>query len=228
MAGMDILWTESSRHSDVLRIRMKRGQIRKDQVPYSSIRESPFNSIFFAGPRVPAFDAVKGLIMPEVGWQHPIKDRVYSFETSASTYGTRIELKHYMTYSYSLGKSTQRRKASWISAIAVLATATHLDLESQMTASLNQSLNVRMTQQLLAKDVCWTDPYFSPEMDRGRRTLMRVGADNKVKIFGAGGCNELRKTCCHIIIRHRSPLIQCIERAESRIDHNEVSWVIVG
>lgn len=103
-----------------------------------------------------------------------------------------------------------------------------MDLESQMTASLNKSLNVRMTQQLLAKDVCWADPSSSPEMDRGVRTLMRVGADNKVKVFGAGVCDELRKICCHIIIRHRSPLVQCIDRAESSMDRNEMSWVIVG
>jgi hypothetical protein len=226
VAGMDMLWTESARHSDALSIRMQRGQIKKDQVTYNSIRENPFNSITFAGPRVPAFDAVKGLVMPEVGWQHPIKDRTYSFETSASIHGTRIEIKHYMTYTDSLSKSVQRRKASWICAIGVMATAAHMDLESQMTATLNKSLNVRTTQ-LLAKDVCWTDPFSSPEMDRGVRTLMRTGADNKVKIFGAGVCNELRKICCHIIIRHRSPLSQCIERAESSMDHNETSWIIV-
>ena len=228
VAGMDMLWTESARRSDALSIRMQRGQVKKDQVTYDSIRENPFNSITFAGPRVPAFDPVKGIVMPEVGWQHPIKDRVYSFETSASFHGTRIEIKHYMTYINSLSKSAQRRKASWICAIAVLAMATHMDLESQMTASLNKSLNVRLTQQLLGKDVCWAGPFYSPKMDRGARTLMRVGADNKVKIFGAGVCNELREICCHVIIRHRSPLVQCIERAESSMGHIEKSWVIVG
>jgi hypothetical protein len=132
-----------------------------------------------------------------------------------------------MTYTDSLFKSVRRRKASWICAINVLATAAHMDIESQMTATLNKSLNVRMTQQLLAKDVCWTDPFSPPDIDRGVRTLMRTGADTKVKIFGAGVCNELRKICCHIIIRHRSTLLQCIERAESSMDHNEMSWIIV-
>lgn len=227
VAGMDMLWTESPLQSDALRIRVQRGQIKKDQVSYTTIRENPFNSITFAGPRVPAFDAVNGLILPEVGWQHPIKDRAYSFETSASSHGTRIEVKHYMTYANNLGKSVSRRKASWICAIGVLATATHMDLESQMTAFLNRSLAVRLTQQLLAKDVCWVEPFSAPKMDRGARTLMRTGTDRKVKIFGAGVCNEVRETCCHIIIRHRSPLLQCIERAESKMGQNEMSWVIV-
>lgn len=85
---------------------MQRGQIKKGQVTYNSIRETPFNSVTFAGPRVPAFDAVKRLVLPEVGWRHPIKDRVYSFETAASIHGTRIEVKHYMTYTDSLSKLT--------------------------------------------------------------------------------------------------------------------------
>ncbi len=221
-----MLWTESVRHSDVLATRVQRGQIKKDQVTYNSIRETPFNFIIFSGPRVPAFDAVKGLVMPEVGWQHPIKDGVYSFETAASTHGTRIEIKHYMTHTDSL-KLPQRRKASWISAIAVLATAKHMDLESQMTAALNKNLNERMTQHFLTKDVCWSDPFSVPDMHREVRTLIRVGSDNKVKIFGAGVCYDTRKACCHIVIRHRSSLIQCIEQAESRMHLNTSSWVIV-
>jgi len=227
VAGMNMLWLESTRHSAALSIRVQGGQIKKDQVTYNSIRENPFNSIVFAGPRVPAFDAVKGLVMPEVGWQHPIKDRTYTFETSASVQGTRIDIKHYMVYTDSLSKLLQRRKASWISAINVLATAIHMDLESQLTAKLSEGLNMRITQQLITKDVCWTDPFSSPTVDRGVRTLMRTGANNKVKIFGAGACNEPREVCCQIVIRHQSPLLQCIEKAESNANNEIKSWIVV-
>ncbi|KIW18621.1 hypothetical protein PV08_02910 [Exophiala spinifera] len=228
VAGMDILWTESAGHPDALKIRMQLGQIKKDQVLYSSIREAPFVSRALNLSTVPAFDAVKGFVMPEVGWQHPIKDRLYSFDTFASTNGTRLELKHYMRYTDSLTKSAQRRKASWVSAIDVLATATHLDLESQMTASLSNTLNMRLTRQLLG-NVYWADPFSEPNLDRGMRILIRAGpVYNKVKIFGAGICNEAQhKVCCQIFIRHRSPLLQCIERAESARLRDDCSWVIV-
>lgn len=106
-----------------------------------------------------------------------------------------------------------------------------MDMESQLTAALNKSLEVRLTQQLLGKDCCWTEPFFFPRPLRGARTLIRTEADRKVKIFGAGVCGEMRtewkRVCCHIIIRHRSPLLQCIERAESRMVHDEKSWMIV-
>lgn len=226
VAGMNILWLESARHSDALSIRVQGGQIKKDQVTYNSIRENPFNSIVFTGPRVPAFDTVKGLVMPEEGWQHPIKDRSYTFETSASVHGTRIDIKHYMVYTDSFSKSLQRRKASWISSINVLATATHMDLESQLTAKLNEGFNMRMTQQLITEDVCWADPFYSPKVDSGVRTLIRTGGNNMVKIFGAGACYEPREVCCHIVIRHRSPLLQCIEKAESNANITK-SWIVV-
>lgn len=228
VAGMNMLWTESARHSDALSIRVQGGQIKKDQIAYHSIRENPFNSIVFAGPRVPAFDAVKGLVMPEVGWQHPIKDRAYTFETSASVHGTRIDIKHHMAYTNSLSKLPQRWKASWVSAINVLATATHMDLESQLTAKLSAGFNMRLTQHLMSKDVCWTDPFASPKVEREVRTLMRTGANSKVKIFGAGTCNDPRDICCHIVIRHQSPLLQCIEKAESSVDNDIKSWIIVA
>jgi hypothetical protein len=226
VAGMNILWLESARHSDALSIRVQRGQIKKDQVTYNSIRENSFSNSSFGGPRVPAFDAIKGLIMPEVGWQHSIQDRTYTFETSASVHGTRIEIKHYMVYTDSLIKLLHRRKASWISAINVLATAIHMDLESQLTAKLSEGFNMRIAQQLITKDVCWADPFYLPAIGREVRTLIRTGANIMAKIFGAGACNELRKVCCHIVIRHRSPLLQCIEKAESSANM-EKSWVVV-
>ena len=227
VAGMNILWQLSCRNSGALSIRVQRGQIRKDQVNYNSIRENSFHSIVFDGPRVPAFDPVRGLGLPEVGWQHPIKDSAYTFETSASVHGTRIEIKHYMMYTIGFTNFPPRRKASWISAINILSTAIHMDLDSQSTASLNEALNRKLSQQLIAKDVCWTDPFSSPKIEAGARTLMRTGTDPKVKIFGAGACNEPRDLCCHIIIRHRGPLLECIDRAENSIHNEQGSWIVV-
>ncbi|KAF8847374.1 hypothetical protein BDZ45DRAFT_811632 [Acephala macrosclerotiorum] len=226
VAGMNMLWFESARHSDALSIRVQGGQIKKDQVTYNSIRENTFTSYVKAGPRVPAFDVVKGLVTPEVGWQHPIQDRAYTFETSASVHGTRIEIKHYMVYMDSFSKSPHRRKASWISAINILATATHMDLESQLTAKLNQGFNMRMMKELVIEDVCWTDPFYSPTVNTGVRSLIRTGGNNMVKIFGAGACCEARTICCGVFIRHRSPLLQCIEKAESNA-HIFKSWIVV-
>lgn len=110
LAGMDMLWTESPRQSDALLIRMRGGQIRKDLAAYNSIRETPFRLGLQLGKGRPAFDAVDGLVIPGVvgGGQHPFEDKVYSFETSASTHGTRIEIKHYMTYTSTLNKSNNR------------------------------------------------------------------------------------------------------------------------
>lgn len=227
VAGMNRLWTEVARHSDALSIRMQRGQINKDQGTYNSICEIPCNdTMLLISPRIPAFDAVTGLVTPE---EPEIGNEAYSFETFAAVRGTRIEIKHYMKYTASSDKSVHRRKASWICAISVLATATHLDIESQMTATLNKSLNVRLTQQLQAKRVYWIGPFSQPITSSEVRTLIRTGADNKVTIFATGLCigESLRGPCCRIIIRHRSPLLQCIERAESSIDHTERSWVIL-
>ena len=224
---MNILWQLSCQSSGALSIRVQRGQIKKDQVTYNSIRENPFNSIVFAGPRVPAFDPVRGLVLPEVGWQHPIKDSAYTFETSASIHGTRIEIKQYMMYTGALSNLPQRRKASWISAINILATAIHMDLESQNMASFNEALNLTISNQLISKDVCWTDPFSSPKIEPGARTLIRTGTNPKVKIFGAGACNEPRDLCCHIVIRHRSPLLQCIHKAESCMCDEKRSWIVV-
>lgn len=227
VAGMNLLWNESMSQSDSLSIRVQRGQIKKDQVSYNSICETPFNSMVGLGPRDPAFHPVKGLILPEVGWQHKIKERAYSFETSASIQGGRIELKHYMTYTDSMSRMSQRRKASWISAMNILATASHMDTDSQMTAELTKSLNKRMTQRLIGSDVAWTDPFSAPKIDAGCRTLIRTGWDPKVRIFGAGACYDFRSVCCRVAIRHHTPLLHCIERAESMMKAPTDSWIIV-
>lgn len=227
VASMNILWAESPWQSEAFSIRVQKGQIRKDQVNYEFVCESPFTSFASENPRVPAFDAVRGIMMPDIGWQHPIKDRAYVFETMASVHGSRVEVKHYMTYVDFLSKLPRKRIASWISTAEVIAMATHLDVESQLTASLEESLNRRLTQQLISKDVCWTKPFSSPSVDCEVRTLMRTGANRKVKVFGAAFCNERREACCHIIIRHRSPLLQCISTAESKISPRSSSWIIV-
>ena len=101
-----------------------------------------------------------------------------------------------------------------------------MDLESQLTAKLSEGFNMRIAQQLITKDVCWADPFYLPAIGREVRTLIRTGANIMAKIFGAGACDELRKVCCHIVIRHRSPLLQCIEKAESNANM-EKSWVVV-
>jgi hypothetical protein len=227
VVGMNILWQLSCQSSGALRIRVQRGQIKKDQVTYNSIRENWFNPIVSAGPRVPAFDPVRGLVLPEVGWQNPIRDSTYTFETSASVYGTKIEIKHYMIYTSLLTNLPQRRKAPWVGAINILATAIHMDTESQNMASLNKALNLKISQQLIAKDVCWTDPFSSPKIEAAARTLIRSGNDPKVKIFGAGACNKPRSLCCYIVIRHRSPLLQCIDKAESSMLDGQDSWIVV-
>ena len=227
VAGMKMLWNESALQSNSLSVCVQRGLIKKDQVSYGSICETPFNSIVGLGRRDLAFDPIKGLVMPEVGWQHKLKDRAYSFETSALTQGGRIELKHYMTFTDSISKISQRRKASWISALCVLATASHMDVDSQMTAELTKSLNTRMTQKLVGSDVSWTDPFSAPKVDPGIRTLIRTGWDQKVEIFAAGACYEFRNVSCYVVIRHQTPLLQCIEKAESIIKSTNDSWIII-
>jgi len=142
--------------------------------------------------------------MTEVGWQHAIKDRTYTFETSVSVHGTLIDIKHCMAYTDIFSKSLLRRKASWIGAINVLATATHMDLESQLIATLSAEFSMRITPQLITEDVCWAEPFYSLIVGSGVRTLIQTSRKNMVKISGAGACHKSQKLCYHIIIRHRS------------------------
>ncbi|KFY85042.1 hypothetical protein V500_08766 [Pseudogymnoascus sp. VKM F-4518 (FW-2643)] len=192
-----------------------RGQIRKDDVSYNSIREATFERMAGNGPRLPAINSFQDLVYPEVGDHHLFKERGYVFETTVSINGSRIEIKHYMAFADSLSKASKRRKSTWINAIATLATASHLDLESQLTAELMAQLQSRLTKQWISKGICWADPFSSPDIGFEVRTLVRTMGVQKVKIFGAGNYNAYRRSCCRIFIRHKSPLVQCIERAES-------------
>ena len=229
VAGMNILWTESVLQSDALSIRMQRGQIRMGSITYYCIRESAFTSpaLCTEDQCVPAFDAVRGLIMPEMGPKHKIQDRAYSFQTTASVHGSCIEIKHYMMYEESSSKTPEKRKASWIDAISVLATAAHADIESFLTAPLAESLMVRLTRDLVAKDACWSDAFYQLPNRSEIRSLMRTGPNPKVKIFGAGVCNERRNLCCYIVIRHRAPLLRCIAKAEGGAPKKLGSWAVV-
>lgn len=227
VAGMDLLWSESTQQSDAFSIRVQRGQIRKDEVSYNSIREATFERMAGNGPRLPALNPFQGLVYPEVGDHHLFKERGYVFETTVSINGSRIEIKHYMAFADSLSKAPQRRKSTWINAITTLATASHLDLESQLTAELMAQLQTRLTKQWISKDICWADPFSSPKIGFEVRTLVRTMGVQKVKIFGAGNYNASRRSCCRIFIRHKSPLVQCIEKAESNENQYNHSWVIV-
>lgn len=56
VAGMDLLWSESTRQSDAFSIRVQRGQFRKDEVSYNLIGEATFGLMAGNGPRLPAFN----------------------------------------------------------------------------------------------------------------------------------------------------------------------------
>ncbi|MCJ1327757.1 hypothetical protein MMC10_004432 [Thelotrema lepadinum] len=228
VAGMDILWTESISQSDALRIRVQGGKIRKDNFTFDSIREILcIESNKIQGRRLRAFDAVDGLVVPGEAWKHTFHNKSYTFETSASLDGTRIEIKHYMIFQMDGFKAPFTRRASWIDAIEVLATAEHMDLESRLTADLSRTLMLRLKNECLAKDICWTDN-FGRYINQGSGTLLRAGPDIKKKIFGAAASRILRHTeesgCLYVIIRHRSSMLQCIEKAVGR---NARTWVIV-
>lgn len=224
VVGMSILWEPTVRQDKVFGIRMARGQIRKDEISYDSIREIPFNSTAGSSARQPlVLDKNHRLLPPEVGWNSVLQERLYKFDTIVSVSSSRLELKQYMSYTDELIKQPFRRKASWIAAINVLATAYHMKSSNEFTFGQQEALASRLGAIIPSSGICWTEPFASPKVEEGIKSIIRTAGFERVKIFAAGVCNEFSECCCAVVVSHEAPLLQCIARAEEL----RSTWLIV-
>jgi hypothetical protein len=224
VVGMNMLWVPSVQQQHSLSIRVQPGLIRKDGAVYDAIREDRppirLHIVDSKSMRVPVCASSETLVGSDIQSQLEKMDQACTFDFTVATKGSIIEIRHYLVYPHAIIQRPVRRYASWLEAIRVLSTAAHMKSEPQRTPQLVAALHSRIGGLLSECDVSWVDPFVDPVISQGTGTLMRTANSVTVKVCGSAALSSI---CCRVIVRHRSYLLQCIERASSE----SRTWIVI-
>ena len=146
VAGWEVLWKISAQQSDVLSIRICVGHIRRQDIVYESIRESPSHptSTSYHTP-------VEQLNLLSEGQYQGLTPRRESDSVRhhpvISVSANRLHLKSYLVWRSISDGTENSRRVSWMSSIVNLTTAWHVDRGHDLNALQSSDLsNAYMTK----------------------------------------------------------------------------------
>jgi hypothetical protein len=232
VAGMAVLWKCSTIQQDVLGIRYIKGGIQRDGISYDRIREADFSSFSLSSrDQEPITLCKRGQYLGI-----PLKTEHFSFETRTSIQGSHLVVKHYIqrptASTFTINdivvhkkpdQATEKRKASWISSIYVLATGVHVGRGYELTLFQEAELAKRLHDANHA--MRWASSFGLPEVEDSTRLILRTSGTESVRFFAAGLCYDKqwpRERCFSFVIRHNAPLLSCVHVAEQ----TQKPWLI--
>jgi len=112
-------------------------------------------------------------------------------------------------------QATEKRKASWISSIYVLATGVHVGRGYELTPFQEAELAKRLHDANRA--MWWASSFGIPEVEDSTRLILRTSGTESIRFFAAGLCYDERRIhnrCFSFVIRHNAPLLACVHVAE--------------
>jgi hypothetical protein len=187
IVGMEVLWNVSTQNRKAISIRYGPGHIDKDGTPISRIREANFSAL-------PNFSATATVELFDEGKYTPITSPVRTamlFEIRTSIKGDQLILKHYSREVRSSQfvirtKSNEpdaKQKASWTSAMDVVALATHFSRRNSFTVNQEQSIAQRLARQEL--NIAWYPGIPLDKMESGAGALVATSGDEMSRFFSA-------------------------------------------
>jgi hypothetical protein len=197
VAGMAILWKCSTMQQDVLGIRYTKGRIQRDGISYDRIREADFLSFALSSrDQVPITLCQRGQYLGI-----PLETEHLSFETRTSIQGSHLVVKHYVqrptTSTFTVrdvvvrresDQATEKRKASWINSIYVLATGVHVGRGYELTPFQEAELAKRLHDA--GHTMQWVSSFGIPEVEDSTRLILRTSGNESIRIFAAGLCYD--------------------------------------
>ena len=224
VTGMAVLWQCSTRQGDALGIKYLQGNIQKDGIPYTSIREIETNGSSFKDISEPITLCPTGVYSGIA----PQSENV-SFSTSTSIKGDRLFFKQYMQRPktnppgsldiYSRTPSDQdleRKWVSWMQCISILATASHVGRGHELVPAQEEELAMRLHEQGVLMQ--WRSVFNSKRLESGAFVILKTNGNELLRFLAAASWDEnvgKYHGCAKIVIRHGSPLMSCIQIAQN-------------